>query len=249
MTFTIMGRCTRTGQVGVASATVSLGVGGLAFWFTSRGDVIASQAYASKRNGQRMYLAMEAGKSAEEAIAIPKAEDDHVAFRQLMILPQGGTPLAYTGGQCRPWAGHIVEPHLIVAGNVLSGERVVEAMAAAFRGSDGADLDERLVLALEAGRDAGGQAMPDGTGLAERSASIRVVEGGKDAGLAVRDLRVDMHNSAVHELRQLFEVYKVYGPYSDLREVDPEHTPAMALFEADLVKKGGRFAARPSCYR
>ncbi len=213
MTFSIMGRCARTGQVGVASATVSLGVGGLAFWFTSRGDVIASQAYASKRNGQLMYLAMEAGKSAEEAIALPRVEDEHVAFRQFMILPQGGAPLAFTGDKCRPWAGHIVEPNLIVAGNVLSGPRVVEAMAEAFRGSESADLDERLLLALEAGRDAGGQATPDGTGLAERSASIRVIDGGKDTGLAARDLRVDMHHSAVHQLRQLFEVYKVYGPY------------------------------------
>ena len=51
MTFTIAGRCTRTGEAGLASATVSLAVGGLCPWFTSSGDIIGSQAYASKRNG------------------------------------------------------------------------------------------------------------------------------------------------------------------------------------------------------
>ncbi len=249
MTFSIIGRCTRTGQVGAASATVSFGVGGLCFWFTRRADVIASQAYASKRNGYLMYHAMEAGKTAEEAMAIPKAEDRHLIYRQLMILPQSGKPLAYTGEKCRPYAGHVVGPDLIVAGNVLAGPQVVDAMAKAFNDSEKEDLDERLLRALEAGRDAGGQATPDGTPLAERSASIRVVSGGQDTGLPWRDLRVDMHHSAVHELRHMFEVYKVYGPYSDLRDNDPEKTPAMASFEATLFGKGGPFAQRPSCFR
>jgi uncharacterized Ntn-hydrolase superfamily protein len=248
MTFSIIGRCARTGDIGAASATVSFGVGGLCFWFTSNADVIASQAYASKRNGHRMYLAMQAGETAENAIKIPEAEDPHVTFRQLMIMPRSGAPLAYTGEKCRPWAGHIVQPNLIVAGNVLAGQGVVEAMADAFNGSEKENLDERLLRALEAGRDAGGQAMPDGTALAERSASVRVVSG-EEVGLPSRDLRVDMHHSAVHELRQLFEVYKVYGPYSDLRDRDPESTPAMASFEAEQFGKGGPFALRPSCYR
>jgi hypothetical protein len=47
----------------------------------------------------------------------------------------------------------------------------------------------------------------------------------------------------------MFEVYKVYGPYSDLRDNDPEKTPAMASFEATLFGKGGPFAQRPSCFR
>jgi uncharacterized Ntn-hydrolase superfamily protein len=195
-----------------------------------------------------MFLAMEAGKTAEEAMAIPKAEDPHIIYRQLMILPRSGAPLAYTGEKCRPWAGQIVEPNLIVAGNVLAGPHVIDAMAKAFNESEKEDLDERLLRALEAGRDAGGQAMPDGTPLAERSASVRVVSG-EEVGLVLRDLRVDMHHTAVHELRQVFEIYKVYGPYSDTRDLDPENTPAMAKFEAGLFGKGGPFALRPSCYR
>jgi len=232
----------------VASATVSLGVGGLCFWFTTRADVIASQAYASKQTGHRIYLAIEGGETPDKAIEIPKAEDPNVVYRQLMILPRNGAPKVYTGGECRPWAGHIVQPNLVVAGNVLAGRHVIEAMVQAFNGSEEENLDERLLRALEAGRDAGGQATTDGMPLAERSASIRVVSG-KDIGLQLQDLRVDMHNSAVHQLRQLFEVYKVYGPYSDLRERDPKNTPPMASFEAGMLGKGDAFSKRPSCYR
>ena len=47
MTFTIVARCRRTGEAGIAMATVSLAVGGLCPWFTGNGDVICSQAYAS----------------------------------------------------------------------------------------------------------------------------------------------------------------------------------------------------------
>jgi uncharacterized Ntn-hydrolase superfamily protein len=68
MTFTVAARCARTGQAGIASATVSLAIDGLCPWFTSRGDVLSSQAFASKRDGYLMMLAMEAGKSPQEAI-------------------------------------------------------------------------------------------------------------------------------------------------------------------------------------
>jgi len=132
---------------------------------------------------------------------------------------------------------------------VLAGPGVIEAMAESFRGSESSALDERLVLALEAGRDAGGQAMPDGTAVTERSASLRVLGSGGDSGMPILDLRVDMHSSAVHELRRVFEVHKVYGVYSDKRDLDPRHAPSMMVFEAEALKKGGVFASRPSCYR
>jgi len=249
MTFTIAARCQRSGQAGLASATVSLAIGGLCPWFTSHGDVISSQAYASKRDGYLMYLAMERGMPARQAIDVPRKEDPDVDYRQLLILSRQGEMVAFTGEKCRPWAGHIIDRDCIVAGNVLAGPGVIEAMAESFRGSESSALDERLVLALEAGRDAGGQAMPDGTAVTERSASLRVLGSGGDSGMHILDLRVDMHSSAVHELRRVFEVHKVYGVYSDRRDLDPRHAPSMMVFEAEALKKGGVFASRPSCYR
>lgn len=249
MTFTIAARCTRTGEAGLAIATASLAVGGLCPWFTSNGDVISSQAYASKRDGERMYRAMEAGKPAREAIEAPRVQDPDIDYRQLLILPREGDPLAFSGGKCRPWSGHVIGADFIVAGNVLAGERVIAAMAGAFHGSETCDLAERLLRALEAGRDAGGQALPDGTSLTERSASLCVLGAGEDRAIRLHDLRVDMHHSAVNEMRRLFEVHKVHGIYAESRDLRPDQTPSMIEFEAEALRKGGIFASRPSCYR
>jgi uncharacterized Ntn-hydrolase superfamily protein len=101
----------------------------------------------------------------------------------------------------------------------------------------------------QAGRDAGGQATPDGTAITERSASLRVLGGGEDSGMHIMDFRVDMHHSAVHGLRRIFEVNKVYGVYSEKRDLDPSHAPSMMAYEAEALPRGGVFASRQSCYR
>ena len=122
-------------------------------------------------------------------------------------------------------------------------------MAASFRDSSACDLGERLLRAIEAGRDAGGQATPDGTAITERSSSLCVLGAGEDRAIRRLDLRVDMHGSAVHEMRRLFEVHKVYGDYAEQRDQRPAETPSMMVFEAEALTKGGVFASRPSCFR
>jgi uncharacterized Ntn-hydrolase superfamily protein len=77
-------------------------------------------------------------------------------------------------------------------------------MVESFHDSRECNLDERLMRALEVGRNAGGQAMPDSTAVTERSASLRVLGSGDEKGMHILDLRVDMNGSAVHELRRLF---------------------------------------------
>jgi len=249
MTFTIAARCMRSGEAGMAMATVSLAVGGLCPWFTSGGDIISSQAFASKGDGDLMFRAIEAGKTACEAIDVAKVRDLDIDYRQLLILRRDGEMSAFSGVNCRPWSGHLIGADFIVAGNVLAGEHVIQSMAEAFRSSDQYDLGERLLLALEAGRDMGGQATPDGIPIAERSASLCVLGSCEDRAMRLIDLRVDMHNSAVHEMRRLFEINKVYAAYSVSRDLRPSETPSILAFEAEALQKGGVFASRPSCFR
>ena len=61
--------------------------------------------------------------------------------------------------------------------------------------------------------------------------------------------RVDMHGSAVHEMRRLFEVHRVHGAYAESRDLRPAETPSMVVFEAEALRHAGVFASRPSCYR
>jgi uncharacterized Ntn-hydrolase superfamily protein len=115
-------------------------------------------------------------------------------------------------------------------GNVLAGEGVLAAMAAAFEAGPDEDLDERLLRTLEAGRDAGGQQTADGTHLNERSAAV-ITHGHRDYGHI--DLRVDAHDTAVEELRRVHSIYKPFVPYYQLRHDNPEDTPAQDVWARD----------------
>jgi uncharacterized Ntn-hydrolase superfamily protein len=113
---------------------------------------------------------------------------------------------------------------------VLAGDAVLDAMAGAFVGSRGAALPERLLQAIEAGRDAGGQA--GGTGhLPERSAALVVHHRDDHPEL---DLRVDFHGHAVEELRRIHDEYSLYLPLYRMRAENPPSAPPQEVYVAQL---------------
>jgi uncharacterized Ntn-hydrolase superfamily protein len=100
---------------------------------------------------------------------------------------------------CIPWAGQRLGGGYVCLGNILVGERVVEAMARAFDTSLSEELPERLLRAIEAGQEVGG----DRRG--RQSAGMYVV-GSEEYPYC--DLRVDDHPDPVPELRRVFEVFQ-----------------------------------------
>jgi uncharacterized Ntn-hydrolase superfamily protein len=102
----------------------------------------------------------------------------------------------------------VTGPGYAIQGNILAGEFVVEAMRDAFEATDGDEpLGRRLLAALAAGDDAGGDAR------GRQSAALLVVrEGAGYAGgddIAV-DLRVDDHAHPVAELSRLLDLNDLY---------------------------------------
>ena len=89
------------------------------------------------------------------------------------------------------------------------------------------DLDERLLRALEAGRDAGGQSGSGGIKLPERSSALMVVG---PRQLMPLDLRVDVSDRAVDKLRNIHTEYVPYKTYYELRATDPPDTPAQDVW-------------------
>lgn len=210
MTFTVIGRCARTGKLGFAQATGTPAIGRRAV------RVIPGKAVVVVQAGHNHYLleiAVElakAGFGAKRVFDAVTHADPFSAQRQLMYIEQSGPGVALTGSEARPWCGHVEGEEFAVAGNVLAGEKVVTSMAQAFKGSAGKELEERLLLALEAGRDAGGQA--DG----ERSATL-FVTGAHPYPLF--DLRVDVALEPTGELRKAYDWYDPLAPfYSDCYE-------------------------------
>jgi uncharacterized Ntn-hydrolase superfamily protein len=215
-TFTIVGRCVRSGRLGVATATRSLAVGSRVPHVRPGVGAVAIMAIADARLG---YLALRLLETGYKALAVVEElvrADPYAEYRQLGVVDADGFVAARTGRNNRPWAGHHLGENYVALGNVLKGEHVVAAMEEAFQRHGNEDLEERLLRGLEAGRDAGGQHG------GQRSAALLVYD---DRPFAHVDLRVDVHDEPVRELRRVFDVYRPAIPYYNLRQVDARVPP------------------------
>tara|TARA_B100000989_G_C19531512_1_gene470234 strand:- start:6248 stop:6967 length:720 start_codon:yes stop_codon:yes gene_type:complete len=223
MTYTVIAKCEENGCLGVAIATYSIAVGGYCPFFLRNRAVLSTQAFANPALGPLAIEALSNGRSPTNTILELSASDPDFDYRQVGIIDQEGSVGMHTGAECRNWAGHEILKGAAIFGNVLASHKTIEAMVKTFEKSEGIEFGKRLILTLEAGRNAGGQASSDGLHLPERSAvlSIQTADIVQDI-----DLRVDFHNDAVTELRRVYEGYSPYIEYYMRRARDPKNTPA-----------------------
>ena len=199
MTFSIAARCPRTGMLGVATSSKALAAGGMVPHCRAGVGAIASQSFVNPYLGIDGLELLAQGLPAERAIERLIEDDPGRALRQIAVVDKDGRAAAYTGEKCIPWAGQVSGAGYVCLGNILEREEVVQSMARAFETTLIEELPERLVQALEAGQEAGG----DRRG--RQSAGIIVVG---EENYPSCDLRVDDHADPVPELRRVFEVYK-----------------------------------------
>lgn len=199
MTFSIAARCPRTGQLGVATSSKALAAGAMVPYCRAGVGAIASQSFVNPYLGIDGIELLAQGLAAERALERVIESDRGREIRQLAIVDQNARTAAYTGSKCIPWAGSVDGAGYVCLGNILVGERVVNAMAQAFESSIDGDLAERLLRTLEAGQEAGG----DRRG--RQSAGIRVVA---EEEYPLVNLRVDDHADPIPELRRVFGVYQ-----------------------------------------
>jgi uncharacterized Ntn-hydrolase superfamily protein len=184
---------------GVAVASKYLAVGSAVPFAKAGAGAVATQAAVNVNYGPESLKLLAEGKSAAEVIKLVTEADKGKDFRQLGLVDAKGEPATYTGGRCTAWAGGKTGKHYACQGNILKGEKVIEAMCKAFEESKG-PLAWRLMAALEAGDKAGG----DKRG--KQSAALLVVrEKGGAGGFNDRavDFRVDDHKEPVQELARI----------------------------------------------
>ena len=205
-TFSIVARDPHNGDLGVAVQSKFLAVGSVVSWARAGAGAIATQALANISYGPEGLRLLEQGLPAETVLNQLVAADADRDHRQLGIVDRDGRAAAYTGSACLDWAGHETGDGFACQGNILAGPEVVRAMAERFRQSDG-ELAERLVAALHAGQEAGG----DQRG--RQSAALYVARaGGSYGGLLDRyiDLRVDDHPDPIVELERILQLHRFY---------------------------------------
>ena len=207
-TFSIIGRCARTGRLGIGIATSEMAVGSRCIHVAPGVGVVITQASTNPRLGYLGLNLLRAGNSAARVVEELAANDTFVERRQLGCLDLRGMTAARTGAENRPWAGHRAAENVVAAANAVVSPAVVDAMFETFQKESELPLWERLLRAVEAGKAAGGQ--PNG----EQSGGLYVVD---REPFALVDLRVDLHPNSVAELRRLADAYFPLIPYYNLR--------------------------------
>lgn len=236
MTYSIVAADPETEEVGVGVQSKFLAVGALVSWTRAGVGAVATQALADVTFGPLGLDAMAEGLTPQEALDRLMAGDEGRESRQVGLVDATGRSASFTGSECFEHASSVTGEGFACQGNIMATDRVVPAMAEAFRGAAG-PLPERIMEALRAAQREGG----DRRG--QESAALLVAKpGGGYGGTHDRyiDLRVDHHDAPIEELARLLELHRFYfrrPEDADLLAADPRLEAEIAELLESLGKR------------
>lgn len=220
MTFSLVARCADTGMFGVAIASSSPAVAARCAHARAGVGAVASQNVTDPALGPLSLDLMQGGLSAPEAVAEVERRARFPEYRQVLAVDGTGRTAIHTGAQALGIRGQAQAQDVAAAGNLLAGPGVPQAMVAAFADSRG-HLGDRLLAALRAGRDAGGEAGP------VHSAGLLVVD---RLSWPVADLRCDWTEAC--PIEAVAAAWAVYAPQIEAyvqRALDPRAAPSYGV--------------------
>ncbi|MDK4712509.1 DUF1028 domain-containing protein [Rhizobium sp. CNPSo 4039] len=197
MTWSIVAREPETGHLAIAVATRFFAVGSIVPHIRGGIGAVATQAFASPLYGIDGLAMLASGHAPHEILETLRARDEGREQRQFHLIDNKGNNAAFTGARCIDWAGHLVDDNVSVAGNMLAGPQVIAETLATFKKTAGKPLAERLLEAMRAGEDAGG----DKRG--KQSAALVIH---RDQDYAWLNIRVDDSADPLTELERLYAV-------------------------------------------
>jgi uncharacterized Ntn-hydrolase superfamily protein len=215
MTFSLAGRCARTGMLGGVITTSSPAVGSRCLFAKPGVGVVLTQNRTDPRLGPRGVALLADGCTAAATIAALVASSQEAGWRQLAVLDHTGASATFSGAHILSKHAGVSGQDCVAAGNILRDPGVPAAMVAAFEAHADLALPERLLAALEAGDAAGGELR------ALRSAAILIVH---EQSFPYVDLRVDAAHNPLAALRALWEEYAPTADEYVTRALDPGRT-------------------------
>jgi len=218
VTYSIVARDAKSGELGVAVQTCNLAVGTWVPWAEAGVGAVATQSHADRTYGTLGLALMRAGKSAQDALTALVAADARVEFRQVAMVDSQGNVAVHTGSRCLPEAGHHPGHGFSTQANMMARPTVWSAMAAAYRHATG-DLASRLLTALDAAEAEGGD-------IRGRQSAALLVVGPRPETFPVVDLRVDHHPEPLAELRRMLRLHRAYMA---------EYAAAASVADGDLA--------------
>jgi uncharacterized Ntn-hydrolase superfamily protein len=227
MTWSIIARDTRTGEMAIAVATKFFAVGGLVPFLRSGLGGLATQALVNPLYGRRGLALLEARVQAADVVRLLIEADAGRAVRQVHVMDVEGRVAAHTGPDCVDWAGHRAGKDCSCAGNMLAGPQVVAETVKSFEGNAALPMAQRLIAALKAGEAAGG----DKRG--KQSAALVVASTEEYPDL---DLRVDDHADPLAELTRLEAVSR--ERWVHFRKFLPSRLDPVGEIDRDVINAG-----------
>lgn len=205
-TYSIVARDPVTGRMGVAVQSHWFSVGPIVPWGEAGVGVVATQSMVKVSYGPKGLAMMRDGRSAAQALETLLAEDEGREVRQVAMLDATGRVATHTGSKCIAAAGHYIGDNFSVQANLMLNDTVWPAMRQAYESSKG-ELADRMMAALQAAQDAGGDIR------GKQSAAILVVEGKRQAEPwqgRVLELRIEDHATPIVELKRLLRLHRAY---------------------------------------
>ncbi|WP_047287441.1 MULTISPECIES: DUF1028 domain-containing protein [Pseudomonas] len=221
MTFSIVGRCAETGQLGIAISSSSIAVGARCPWVRAGVGAVATQNVTLPALGPQILDLLE-GQKLDPASALDRAlgSNGWSQYRQVTVIDSQGRTALFSGQEALGQHNAVAGEQCVAAGNLLAGPQVIEAMVQAFENTPGM-LVERLLAAMQAAMAAGGEAGP------VHSAALSVVD---DLTWPIVDLRVDWADA--DPIGQLVGLWRAYRPQMQdylTRALDPTAAPSYGV--------------------
>ncbi len=220
MTFSIVGRCAETGQLGVAISSSSIAVGARCPWLRAGVGAVASQNITLPALGPQILDALEAGLEPPAALDLALSRNGYSQYRQVALLDSRGRSALFSGSEALGQHNALAGEQCVAAGNLLASPTVIAVMIQAFEQTTGL-LAERLLAAMHAASAAGGEAGP------VHSAALKVVD---DLTWPLVDLRVDWaEQDPIGELDKLWQAYRPQMQDYVIRALDPTRAPSYGV--------------------
>ena len=238
MTWSIIARDAR-GALGIAIASRFFAVGVLCPHLRSGVGALATQALVNPTYAGPGLELLAKGVPPAEVVRMLIAPDEGRESRQLHLMDSQGRSAAHTGSSCIAWCGHRAGDGYSVAGNMLVGPQVLIESAMAYERTASMPLAERLLAALQAGDEAGG----DKRGKQAAALLIHTTE-----VYPFLDLRVDDHEEPIRELHRLYDKsLERFQPFLAClpRRADPVGTTDRAVIEEAIARFQIERATKP----
>jgi uncharacterized Ntn-hydrolase superfamily protein len=219
MTFSIAGRCARTGMLGCVVTTSSIAVGSRCPWAEANVGAVLTQHRTDPRLGPAILARLRAGSSPDAIVQELAGSDRNLGWRQLAVLAADGKGAFFNGSRISSMAKGRIGLNCVGVGNILRTTDVVDAMVEGFESNAEQPLPERLMRAIEAGEQAGGELKQ------LKSAGLLVAH---CESFPLVDLRVDLDPQPLVRLRFLWELYQPSADAYVVRAVDPDSAPGPA---------------------